>query len=105
PPRFLRPPAVLAVLALGRTVHPLGRKQRLRIRLLRQLRPRVPPRAAAKIQTGAQRRPRRILVDADARPPREVHRFRRQRRLLLGEYVLLASPQRRAWPGPGVLET
>ena len=46
------------------------------------------------LQAGAERRPRRVLVGADARPPGDVHRRRRQRRLLQRQHLLLAGAQR-----------
>ena len=79
--------------------------ERLRARLLRQLRPRVPPRDCSKHYKLV------LSVGHDeywSAPMRDnlesVHRRRRQRRVLQRQHLLLAGPQRGRRPGAGVLE-
>ncbi len=104
----LSPPVAVGrigrVAGLGAAVHRMGRAARPRHRCLRQRRPRGTPGNRRRPSSDPLGRTRRVLVGADARHRRVVHRRGRQRGVLLGQHGVLAGadggPQLRR-PGVG----
>ena len=92
PPVGLRRVGGLA--RLGAAVHRVGRARGLRDRRVHERRPRGPPRGAGRREPVPVGRPRRVLVARHARHGRGVHRPRRQRRVLLGQHVVVAGAHR-----------
>ena len=79
---------------LGAAVHRVGRTRRVRDRCVHERRSRRAPRGARRRELVSVGRPRRVLVDGNARHGRGIHRARRQRRVLLGQHVVVAGAHR-----------
>ena len=79
---------------LGAAVHRVGRTRRVRDRRVHERRPRGAPRGARRRALVPVGRPRRVLVARHARHGRGLHRPWRQRRVLLGQHVVVAGAHR-----------
>ena len=87
------------VARLGAAVRRVGRARGIRVRRGDERRPRRPSRPVVGLPIDVVGRPRRVLVGTDARQRRALHRRGRQRRVLLGQHVVLAGTPRRRDPG------